>query len=468
MTYSVNGNAPGPGLRTYGVRWYLLAIVSLHCCLQNAVWAEYPPIAQSAKLVYDWTDSDINMTLNYGNIGAIFLLLPVIWIVFAKGMRPAMLLCTSLTALGTILKALPVSNSLSSWLIPIGLFLNGSAGAVTMVGATVLSETWFPPTQRATATVFYLVSAGLGGALVFIVGPAVVPEPIEMCGNVTWSKGLNCSENKTNLNFHEVQDHLRILNFAESGIAVLLFISVCSYFPNKPLLPPSRSARETRLGMREGIRTAVTQWKFWYLTLLCSISTAVYGAWVTTSDVLLHPFGISQEVAGWMSFSGSVGGVIFGVFLSRLSDVLQRKMKTIMIVIFSMASIFFLLFILVLMKVLPNERWLLYSTYVSACVLTSGAQPLYFEITCENLFPVSEAIVSGSLSLLLNVASTVFLLLAMIPGMGHMWANWAVLVTTLLSAVLLYLFRGRYRRLDIDLDISESEDPPYKYKRLNS
>ena len=56
--------------------------------------------------------------------------------------------------------------------------------------------------------------------------------------------------------------------------------------------------------------------------------------------------------------------------------------------------------------------------FVSACVLTSGAQPLYFEITCENLFPVSEAIVSGSLSLLLNVASTVFLLLAMIPGMG--------------------------------------------------
>lgn len=32
-----------------------------------------------------------------------------------EGMRPAMLLCTSLTALGTILKALPVRNSLSSW-----------------------------------------------------------------------------------------------------------------------------------------------------------------------------------------------------------------------------------------------------------------------------------------------------------------------------------------------------------------
>ena len=39
-----------------------------------------------------------------------------------------------------------------------------------MVGATVLSETWFPPTQRATATVFYLVSAGMGGDIVFILG----------------------------------------------------------------------------------------------------------------------------------------------------------------------------------------------------------------------------------------------------------------------------------------------------------
>lgn len=55
-------------------------------------------------------------------------------------------------------------------LIPIGLFLNGCAYAVTAVGATVLSETWFPPSQRATATVIYIISAAAGGALVFIVG----------------------------------------------------------------------------------------------------------------------------------------------------------------------------------------------------------------------------------------------------------------------------------------------------------
>lgn len=80
-------SSPETELQVYGVRWYLLSVVSLNCCLQTAVWAEFSPIAQSAKLVYDWSDSDINMSLNYGNIGTIVLLPPMIWIVFTKGKR---------------------------------------------------------------------------------------------------------------------------------------------------------------------------------------------------------------------------------------------------------------------------------------------------------------------------------------------------------------------------------------------
>uniref|UniRef100_A0A8W8KM45 Disrupted in renal carcinoma protein 2-like protein n=2 Tax=Magallana gigas TaxID=29159 RepID=A0A8W8KM45_MAGGI len=108
-------SSPETELQVYGVRWYLLSVVSLNCCLQTAVWAEFPPIAQSAKLVYDWSDSDINMSLNYGNIGTIVLLPPMIWIVFTKGMRTAVILSTFLMAAGTALKALPVGNDLNSW-----------------------------------------------------------------------------------------------------------------------------------------------------------------------------------------------------------------------------------------------------------------------------------------------------------------------------------------------------------------
>ncbi|XP_052673531.1 solute carrier family 49 member 4-like [Crassostrea angulata] len=454
-------------LRVHGVRWYLLSVVSLHCCLQNAVWAAFPPIAQSAKLVYDWTDSDINMSLIYGNIGTIVLLLPMIWIVFAKGMRTALLLSTFLTAIGTALKALPVGNNLNSWLIPIGLFLNGCGGAVTSVGATVLSETWFPPSQRATATVFYLVSAAVGGALVFIVGPAVVPEPIALCDNITWSKKSNCSEqNKSYINSHEVQEGLKVLNITECSLAVLLLISVIFHFPNKPLHPPSVTANTQRLGLREGARTAVREWRFWHLALCCAISTSVYASWLTTAEVVLHPFGISQKEAGWMSFSGAIGGTLFGMVLSRLSDIFHRKMKVIMMAMFSIATVFYLLFILMLIEVVPNEHWLFYFAYIAACVMTSGAQPLYYEIACENLFPVSEAVISGFLAFLLNVGSSLFLLVTLIPGIGTMWPNWAVFVTSLLSVVVLYLFKEEYRRLDIDLPVSQSEDSDPEHNRF--
>ncbi|XP_061165122.1 solute carrier family 49 member 4 homolog [Saccostrea echinata] len=456
-------------VRTYVVRWYLLTVVSLHCCLYNAAWAEFPPIAQSVKLVYDWSDSNINMSLNYGNIGTILMIFPVTWIVFAKGMRYGMIFCTLLTAVGITLKSLPLSNNLSSWLIPIGLFLNGCGGAVTSCGPTVLSETWFPPTQRATATVFYIVSAGMGGAFVFVVGPAVVPEPIVICDNVTWSKNSNCSEqNKTYPNFQEVKDKLYSLNYAESAVAVLLFVSVLLYFPNKPEHPPSITATKERLGMFEGIKTAVTQRRFWHLVLCCAIPTAVYGAWITTSDVVLNPFGISQKEAGRMSFSGSIGGILLGIILSRVSDLLQRKMKAIMVVIFGVATLFFLLFVLLLKKVLPSEPWLFYFTFVAACVLTSGAQPLYYEMTCENLFPVSEAIISGFISFFLNVGSSAFLFITLIPHIGKMWPNWAIFVTSLLSVLVLAMFREEYRRLDIDIPISQSQDSESRINQSNT
>lgn len=61
---------------------------------------------------------------------------------------------------------------------------------------------------------------------------------------------------------------------------------------------------------------------------------------------------------------------------------------------------------------------LFYFAYIAACVMTSGAQPLYYEIACENLFPVSEAVISGFLAFLLNVGSSLFLLVTLIPGIG--------------------------------------------------
>lgn len=36
------------------------------------------------------------------------------------------------------------------------------------------------------------------------------------------------------------------------------------------------------------------QWRFWHLALCCAIPASVFSAWITTTEVVLHPFGISQ------------------------------------------------------------------------------------------------------------------------------------------------------------------------------
>lgn len=59
-----------------------------------------------------------------------------------------------------------------------------------------------------------------------------------------------------------------------------------------------------------------------------------------------------------------------------------------------------------------------YFTYIAACVVTLGTQPLYYEIACENLFPVSEAVISGLLGFLNIVSNTLFLLVTIIPNIG--------------------------------------------------
>ncbi|XP_052675131.1 solute carrier family 49 member 4 homolog isoform X2 [Crassostrea angulata] len=432
-------SSPETELQVYGVRWYLLSVVSLNCCLQTAVWAEFPPIAQSAKLVYDWSDSDINMSLNYGNIGTIVLLPPMIWIVFTKGMRTAVILSTFLMAAGTGLKALPVGNDLNSWLIPIGLFLNGCAYAMTAVGATVLSETWFPPSQRATATVIYIISAAAGGALVFIVGPAVVPEPIALCDNITWSMNSNCSEqNKTYTNSYEVHEGLKVLNVTASTT------TQCH-------------GEYTTTGAGGGIQNSPPAMEILALgVVLCYSRLSFQRVDYDNGSRATPIWDISK--AGWMSFSGAIGGTLFGMVLSRLSDVFYRKMKVIMMVMFSIATVSLLLFILILIKVLSNEHWSFYFTFIAACVVTLGTQPLYYEIACENLFPVSEAVISGLLGFLNIVSNTLFLLVTIIPNIGTMWLNWAVFVTSLLSVVVLYLFKEEYRRMDIDLPVSQSKD----------
>ena len=55
----------------YTRRWWILAVFSLDCFMQAVIWNTWGPIAQSAKQLFGWTDGQLGMLPNWGNIGFI-------------------------------------------------------------------------------------------------------------------------------------------------------------------------------------------------------------------------------------------------------------------------------------------------------------------------------------------------------------------------------------------------------------
>jgi hypothetical protein len=72
--------------KVYYTRWYVLFCLSLLTCIQNVIWIGYGPVAQSAKAVYDWSDTMVDMLVNFGNIACIIAIIPASWVLDVKGM----------------------------------------------------------------------------------------------------------------------------------------------------------------------------------------------------------------------------------------------------------------------------------------------------------------------------------------------------------------------------------------------
>ncbi|KAJ8309448.1 hypothetical protein KUTeg_014322, partial [Tegillarca granosa] len=176
--------------RTYKRRWYVLCMLSLLSCIQNGVWATWGPIAQSAKLAFDWTDTTIFMLVNSGNIALIVVMIPATWLLRVKEISKQPGKCQNSELLNIHL------------LIFIGQSLNGVAGTIAFAGPSLLSEQWFPHNQRTTATAISLMFSSVGAALAFVV---------------------------------------------EFGMSALLTIVSLLYLPDKPPTPPSTTAAEDRI-----------------------------------------------------------------------------------------------------------------------------------------------------------------------------------------------------------------------------
>lgn len=74
-----------PEIRTYHRRWYLLLLFCLVSHAQGAAWNTWGPIAQSAKLVFHWSNGIVALTTAWGQITSLIGMFAATYVMDVKG-----------------------------------------------------------------------------------------------------------------------------------------------------------------------------------------------------------------------------------------------------------------------------------------------------------------------------------------------------------------------------------------------
>lgn len=443
--------------KLYKRRWYILFVFSLIAVAQGGIWNTWGPIAASSEEAFGWTDADIALFANWGPITYLVTTFPFAWMIDVQGLRPASVLAMFLVAAGAGIRCITDDPQYIKWTIHIGQLLNGLAGPVAMGGPPVLSALWFPANERTTATALNMVLNFLGLAVSFIIGPYFVPDKPDNSNITVYNTSTSANQsswfNVTHLNETRILDERRdimLLMYWECGFAVVVFLLILIYFPNKPKLPPSLSATEERVPFKQGVKQLVRNTKFWLIGLTYGVSLGVYGCWQGVLDVILKPHNISEDQAGWLGFYSLIAGCLSTLVVARFADVFSKHIRLFLLMLYVAAGGCLVWFTFLIQGTIPNSKLQLYASIIIFCMLLGSTSPLYYEMACEVTYPVAEGVTNLVLTLLNNMGGLVFLFVLMIPNIGSAWENWCLLGAITSCIPVLCLLKERYNRLEID------------------
>jgi hypothetical protein len=198
-----------------------LLTFSLLVVNQNLLWLTYSPVSSSACAYYGIDTFTIDLLLNYGPIISLPAGIFVPVIVAQHGLRSItvisalLMLCAALVRLPPSLPfGIDPHSDFAVALVHMGGILNALAAPALFSLPARVSATWFPSSERSTATAVGLVMQSVGCAIGLLSVPLLVTDA-QQIPNVLY--------------FHVVT----------SGIACACVIA---YFPSAPPTPPSRAA----------------------------------------------------------------------------------------------------------------------------------------------------------------------------------------------------------------------------------
>lgn len=457
-----------PQTAVYGVRWYLLFLLSMNGFVQGLIWNTFGPISTTCKGAFNWGNGDIALLANWGCISFFLALFPFNYIIERCGLRAALLCALFPTFVGTSVRLVPVMPWNKVYTMHLGQFLSGLGGPVSMAVPPIFSATWFPPQQRTSATAIGALLNLLGIALSFFVGPAFVSEIPQMKNitvdyhnlpNLHNTSITNITSNATSL-IPYLRDIENLMWFEWALITILLVMALI-HFPNKPPRPPSLSASTPKGNLGAGLLAITKVPNFWLLALPYGLCAGCFSTYGTQLNNIWGQFNVTQEDAGHLGFYYSVSGIGASFIMAFAADKFAGHFKTFLLVLTLIMTGCFTWICLMYWRVFPMVDWYLYLAFILFAVCQTSTIPLFYEATIEAVYPISDSIASCMLTLVNNVSGALYLLVFGLDGIGVDWSNWAMLGMTAFGIPLLIAFRPSYNRLIMDQsnrEIGESSD----------
>ncbi|EGC34209.1 hypothetical protein DICPUDRAFT_55995 [Dictyostelium purpureum] len=420
--------------KVYKSRWWVLFIFMLLSLNQCNFWITFGTVAPMASQFYDTSISSINWLCAIGPLVFIPLSMIFSWSIGRYGIRKNILIAAFLVAAGGVIRCIPMGGDKTFFLIIIGQVLNASAGPCVMVVPTKISAVWFAPEERTLSTAIGTLSNFIGSAIGFLLA-------------------LVCTDDK----------NFKILLYSEAGFAVALFVLVCIYFPEKPPTPPSATSyfSDVKSNHKKLVDSSefMTEPSAALLCISCALTSGVYAGWGAVFVEIVSKI-YTQTQAKWLGFFGIIAGMVGGLLFGWIHDRVHNY-KKLLIIIFSLNTVVYVLFSLLVEDTLPDWYWLGQFLNVVGGFLINSYYPIIYEAAVEVSYPVPESVGTAIISILINVITFVAIMVCSIVPAQLL--NWVLVGASGISLILLLFVKEDYKRSKND-NLANFESSNYSPK----
>ena len=495
------GGDAAAGHPVSAARWWILLV---YCCLavaQSCTWNVFSPIFPAVYRAFpSWDSFYLNWVINSANISFGLSLIPISRAVSKFGVRWVTVYCAVMVFLGAALRCIPLADGpFQRTLMIVAMLCNGAGGAWLNFGAPVLSELWFPSSERTMATAIASVATYSGAALGFVVGPLIVGTPDDQAS---------------------AHAAVQTLFLVEAAFCALCLVCCVAYYPDRPEHAPSEAAAAKRIeedestvgvmlvegggsaaaangsgggiydyfsccarpqqGSRllsddfgEGYRGGSDHYgspeaagsasvssaraKYWVLSISMAIPLGVYQGWNSTLFTCVRSLDITQDEAAWLGFFMTISGCAGSVLVGAILDRFEGRLKLVTEVLMLVAMTSFGLFSANAADLLPLSHaasvTVAYATGIVGGMALNISVPLFFELIMETIYGWGDEGAGSMLTILINTVVQIIFLIVLAgadKGSSNLWTSWANAVSLTICFVVLMFLRVEYRRLAVD------------------